>query len=999
MPAVLDSALRRLGVPDEGFVDFRKSPTARHLRYMDLLPSAGRRVPTNDAALPEGVIEVSGKAALYVIRQELLAGPQERQKLAQLMRTVACRADAAYLAVLNPASCYVYRVGFYADGELPAFDSIVEEENAIGLRDLLNSSDEDTRQGDADRTWLDDLLFKLLTNSAQALRRACTPEQLANDEVLSLVGRALFTRFLVDRDILTAADLPSIFPDARQPEQLFENPWALTRTFAWLDEVFNGNLLELHTKNYADLMAALGPAADEVCRVLSNVMVRSDDGQLSLDWKGLRFQHIPVDVLSQVYEHFAHRYTPKTAKKTSIHYTPRAIAEMLVDGVFSATPQQQRHSATVLDPAVGAGVFLVLAYRRLVAEHWLHTGKRPKRAVIRRILLTQLRGLDINPISIKVAALSLYLAALELDPEPQPLSDLRFECLFDATLRCVDREHLVGASDGELGSLSEALRSIGPFDIVLANPPWTRLAGRLKKLLDKTAYGTDEKAPRGAKSLVPNQWPDLAFLWRANQWCRPNGVIGLLVHARLLFSEEAAQVRARWFSITRATGILNGMHVRQDSRIWPSNSQPFCALVSINTPSQAGDSFHFLTPRNEPALGRRREFRLDPKAAIAVPMERAIHDLHAFKALSRGSALDLELIGRVRRKPRVTISKYMRDLDLHIGQGFISGVSDFKDASELRGMRLLEASEKPQFVVHPDQLPLIEEKYPRLEFHRPRESALYRGPMLLFREAPKQAAAQRGALYCSGDLAFSRSFYGVTIPSIRVAEVDYLFMLSYADLLAYWTLMTSSKFGVERDIYNLADFLNFPVLPFASLSSSQKARVKDLAESLKKGEPRWAQLNDLVADIYGLSRYDRDLIADALELENPYYSSKARALEPVRANDARVQAFAHKLASIVSEVEEVSISSTILSVNASGDGAWQFVRFTAGELRTLDRDRVRALLQRVSDTLMSSEIRLQLGAGDWLIGRLRQRRYWSDSQARLLALDMIEHGLFDTSDR
>jgi N-6 DNA Methylase len=999
MPAALDSALRRLGVPDEGFVDFGNSPTARHLRYMDLLPGAGRRVPPTDAALPEGVIEVSGKAALYVIRQELLAGPLERQRLAQLMRTVACRADAAYLAVVNPASCYVYRVGFYADGELPAVDSIVEGDNAIGLRDLLNSPDEDTRPGDANRTWLDDLLFKLLTNSAQALRDACKPEQLSNDEVLSLVGRALFTRFLVDRGILRAADLPSIFPGARQPEQLFESPSALTRTFAWLDEVFNGNLLELHTQNYADLMAALGPAADKVCRVLSNVMVRSDDGQLSLDWEGLRFQHIPVDVLSQVYEHFAHRYMPTTAKKTSIHYTPRAIAEMLVDGVFSATPQEKRHSATVLDPAVGAGVFLVLAYRRLVAEHWLHKGKRPRRAAIRRILLTQLCGLDINPISIKVAALSLYLAALELDPEPQPLSDLRFECLFGTTLRCVDLEHLGGASDGELGSLSEALRSFGPFDIVLANPPWTRLAGRLKKLLDKTAYGTDEKAPRGADSLVPNQWPDLAFLWRANQWCRPNGVIGLLVHARLLFSEETAQVRARWFSITRATGILNGMHVRQDRRIWPSNSQPFCALVSINTPSQAGDSFHFLTPRNEPALGRRREFRLDPKAAIAVPMERAIHDPHAFKALSRGSALDLELIGRLRRKPRVPMHEYMLELDLHIWQGFISGENELQDASELWGMRLLEASAKPQFVVHPDQLPLIEEKYPALEFQWPRDPSIYRGPMLLFREAPKQAAAQRGALYCDGDLAFSRSFHGVTIPSNRVAEADYLFLLSYADLLAYWTLMTSSKFGVERDIYNQADFLNFPVLPLASLSSSQMARVEDLAESFKKGEPRWAKLNDLVANIYGLSRYDRDLIVDALELENPYHSSKVRALEPVPANDACVQAFADKLAAIVSEVEDVSISGTLYSVNANGDGAWQFVRLTVGELRTFNRDHVRTLLQRVSDNLMSSEIRLQLGAGDWLIGRLRQRRYWSNSQARLLALDLIEHGLFAPSGR
>lgn len=997
MRVALDNALQGLCVPSDSFVDFAQPPAARHLRYMDLM-SAGRRSNTDDETLPEGVIEVSGKAALYVIRQELLAGPAEQKKLAQLMRTVACRADAAYLAVVSPASTSIYRVGFYADGVMPPVDSVVEISNPIGLRDLLNSADDGTQQGYADCLWLDDLLLKLLTNSAEALRQTCSPGELANDEVLSLIGRALFTRFLVDRDIVRGSDLAAIVARAQRPEQLFENPEALAQTFEWLDLMFNGNLLELQTKDYPGLMEKLGPAAPEICRVLSNIMVGSYDGQLSLDWGGLRFQHIPVDVLSQVYEHFAHRYMPDTAKKTSIHYTPRVIADMLVDGVFSATAPEKRHAATVLDPAMGAGVFLVLAFRRLVAEKWLHTGKRPKRAKIREILLTQLCGLDINPISIKVAALSLYLAALELDPEPQPLNDLRFERLFDKTLRCVDDDYLGPTDDAELGSLSVQVRSLGPFDIVLANPPWTRLAGRLKKQLDRTAYREDEKAPKGAKSLVPNQWPDLAFMWRSTQWCTPGGVIGLLVHARLLFSEETAQVRERWFSMTRTTGILNGMHVRHEPKIWLSNSQPFCALVSINVPSAPTDSFYFLTPRRELALGRRREFRLDPKAAIPISMELAVQDPYAFKSLSKGSALDLELIGRVRRRPRILLKEYLVHLNLEIWQGFISGEVGLQDVSALRGKRVLEARDKPQLVVDARALPRVEERYPKLKFQWPRDPDIYRGPILLFREAPKELTAHRGAVYCESDVVFSRSFYGITISSSRKAEADYLYVLSYADLLAYWTLMTSSKFGVERDIYNQADFLNFPVVPLSSLTASQQTWTHALATEFKKGNPSFSELNALVAEIYGLSAYDRELIADSLRFENPYQSSKARALAAFESDAPCVQAFAASLATIVSDIQDAVVTCTPCIVNHDGDHAWQFVRLTTGIQRPLDRDQVRALLRQIPDALMSSEIRLQLGTCDWLIGRLRQGRYWSRSQARLLALDLIDQGLFVTPD-
>jgi type I restriction-modification system DNA methylase subunit len=84
--------------------------------------------------------------------------------------------------------------------------------------------------------------------------------------------------------------------------------------------------------------------------------------ELDLDWEDFDFAHIPVGVLSQVYESFSHRADPRTARDTSVHYTPRIIAELMVEQAFAAVSDPA--NAKVLDGSCGAGIFLVLAYRQ-----------------------------------------------------------------------------------------------------------------------------------------------------------------------------------------------------------------------------------------------------------------------------------------------------------------------------------------------------------------------------------------------------------------------------------------------------------------------------------------------------------------------------------------------------------------------------------------------------------------------------------------------------------
>src|SRR3546814_1170470 len=103
-------------------------------------------------------------------------------------------------------------------------------------------------------------------------------------------------------------------------------------------------------------------------------------------------------------------------------------ADLLVRASFRALERDGASAdARILDPAAGAGVFLLTAFRELVAARWRADGQRPDTQRLRGILYDQITGFDINEAALRFAALALYLISIELDPDPQPVDKLRFE--------------------------------------------------------------------------------------------------------------------------------------------------------------------------------------------------------------------------------------------------------------------------------------------------------------------------------------------------------------------------------------------------------------------------------------------------------------------------------------------------------------------------------------------------------------------------------------------
>ena len=991
--------LADIGVPEKSMValDVAK-PNSSHVRYLDLVGA--------QSATPDVVVENNGYPVLYVVHQDSLGeranAVELAARLSDLLWTLACRADARYLAVIRPGIVAIYPI--HLTPTVGKSIDLPSETAGIQLRDLLTGG-ADVLGGKfervkiADNQWLDEFMFRLLMVAAERLKVECG--NLSNGDILSLVGRALFARFLADREIFCDADVTQISTHAATANHIFVDSRSAASTFRWLDNTFNGDLLPLSTTNYKKFFELQGVGnSSRICGILTDIMLRAVGGQMVMDWRAIRFRHVPVDLLSQVYERFFHAFERPQAKRTSVHYTPRHIAQYLLDGTFHALGEQQRGTARVLDPAVGGGVFLVLALRRLVRERWQRSGRRPDRRAIRSILNKQLCGFDINPESLKFTALSLYLTALELDPQPTPLDDLRFDDLQGVVLHNVSQERLGKVADRTLGSLSDAVKRVLPqgqtfnnFDVVVSNPPWTALTqggeGKsLTQLVRRIAAEVGIAPDRLSDYKNPDSVPDVPFVWKSLEWVKPGGAIGFVVHARLLFRQtDAGKARALLFDAVRFTGVVNAAALRMESNIWPRVDAQFCLLVGRNERPTLDDGFYFISPYRETALNDLGQFRIDPEAAIPVLNRYVRKQTFLFKTLFRGNVLDADLLSRIEMRGTKALS------DIH-------GVRHNKGYQKANGTQLAPHLDNQPTLDTTDVMSRIVDvaSLPRIptgtRFYRPKAPEIYLGPLVLFRQSPKDDRGERGALLCENNVTYNESYIGYSFAQLSQSDsthfaANFVFVLSYSNLFLYYALLTSSQFGIERDALLKEDVDRFPLVAIESLSTVQRRAIQNCVHMLRSPNVDWPVLDKVIANIYGLGEVDELVIADALATQLTYPRVQDWA-QSAPTNDVIGKFIAHMHKVLSPWSVRTGRRVVIGRVTTSDSASWRYLSISMSDASAnKSGDFIALLATHLADRFWASKVLLHRSDGQLIVGFLAQNRYWTPTRARLLALDLL----------
>lgn len=1007
-------------------------PDPSQIEYLDLVP---RR--SSVALLPEAVAEFQGRPVMYLVDDATarIACNRDAKAIQDLQQLLANRSEQACLGIVRPGQLDVYPINLDRTQLAGARPRIVQQ-SASDAPTFFQSLVAGTislegQPKEADFVFHE--IHELLSIASSALVGRMNPL-----DVLSVTGRALFFRFLLDRRIIRDPELGEICPAATELKDCFSNAEKAAATSCWLDETFNGDLLPLalgvrpdadgdeRRKAYAKVYRKLGTDTNEEVFLHLQAILRGwkshgHSFQRRIDWDDFNFAHIPIGVLSQVYETFSRQWDGEHAAKTSVYYTPKNIARCLVEEAFGGL--ETSADARVLDASCGAGIFLVLAFRKLVRARWEKDGRRPDTRTIQHILYNKICGFDVSESALRLAALALYITAIELNGSPRPPKSLKFprglqgQVLFNFGSH--DAKH---QKCFELGSLSPDVpdRFNGVFDVVMGNPPWTRLRVERtdndedkkaeKKRLDTlvaefTAITRRVLTARGLDDIAwnyttPDNNPDLPFVWRAAEWAKPGGLIAMALPGRILLkqSEQGKAARAALIRGLKITGIINGSNV-SDTDVWPEMNQPFMLFFARNTIAPPDHRFYFATPVLESPLNSRGLFRIDYQAAEPVEANAVVEKPWLLKTLAVGTVLDVDVMESITSLKWKPLRRIWTGSCLYSGRGYDLSPNLFqRPADHLWQLLDLEPPESG-FRVEYDRLREWRHKHDRSTAHFPRSKRLYQPPMLIVPQSPGERRSQpKSFRSLRTAMGFSQSYYGFSAaghPDAKVL-VSLLYLITHSLLFQYYCLMVSSRIGAERRTFIKVDLESFPFPAPEKLTSEKKRSIVDLANRLETQATKpWERIDNLVFDLYGLDDDDATVVRDTLEVGAPYKGARGPAEQPARPSEAELfRSYLEEMLQPSFEIVGQRLCVTLMPVaKGEWEPSWRFLSIAIHGDTLPVTDSLIGNLMEEANKAAASRVVMRVPEGGLVLGILNQRRFWTQSRARLCGVYLLRHHL------
>ena len=669
---------------------------------------------------------------------------------------------------------------------------------------------------------------KRLLQDVAALESALLAAGLDIDAAQGLIGRSIFAKYLADRQIIPEQLFRQMNCETLQ--QALRSSRATTKLFDWLVDRFNGDMFPSAAK--VPLARHLAQVAD----FLDGVNLQT--GQTSLF--PYRFDLIPVELISSIYEQFVHSADGSKpcgkARKSGVYYTPLAAVSLILDQIMADLTGDE----TVLDITCGSGVFLVEALRRLVRAK---AGEgEPTRAMIREALYEQVHGVDISPAAIRVAAFSLYLAALELDQDPCGGRGMRFRPMVGRTL-------LVGdAHDVRIAPVVKAAprKATGRgFDLIVGNPPFTENRDR-------------SQMPKPSTPQPPRD-RGLAFAQQALRFAHADSKFGMVLKATPFFSRHDGKVAAQ--NIIGALGPAMLVNLSScSSWLFRSANAPVVALLAGHDRGQPDNHLKLVQAHWSPSGSRGHTFDITPGDVATLHTASWKRNGGLLKAACFGGYDDMMLLERLcnTRKP---LSSHLQSMNAKFSVGLILGRNGKPSEGSLSGMPLLRDIRPfaPQ-----GELPWFHAS----TAHRSRKRAIYNAPLLIVKEYLHSGSRGPRAVVAvlEQDAVFTNVFYGASLPKDK-APIGHLLAGILSSAVASWYfIMAGSTFGIEKRRLLQEDVVSMPVPDLAwAVDSDVGRKVLALATSFVAEAPtevQWQQLDEAVFDLYELDDQERQVVRD-----------------------------------------------------------------------------------------------------------------------------------------
>lgn len=649
-----------------------------------------------------------------------------------------------------------------------------------------------------------------------------------------LIGRSIFTQYLIDRQIVTEQFLEKQYDHASFPD-ILRDPPATARLLSWLREVFNGDMFP----EEGDAM----PDAEYLSRVADFLEAMDPEtGQMTLF--PYQFDVIPVELISSIYEQFAHAgpSSSNTRSGKDVFYTRLSLVSLVLDEITEGLTGEE----TVLDLTCGSGVFLVEALRRLVDLR--SKGGKRSRKLIRSTLHQQVYGVDISEAAVRVAAFSLYLAALELDPNPDSPQTLKFEPLIGKTLFVGDVWDDKVLTNGK--SVPVAGDASRRFDVIVGNPPWSY----------RGQSARSERRARGSgRPVLPPRGESLDFVFRAMDFATEDTRFGLILSAVQFFGLSGTGASASRQIIEELSPVTLVNLSNQTDWLFPRSRMPAIVLFARHRPSRP-DAITAVQVPWAPVGAQSHTFEIARSDIITLPLADWQRKPEFLKAAVVGFRRDLALLDKL-TDSHPMLGDQLARLGTEFNVGLTFG-NKSRDARFLHGCPFLIAADLRPFSI-PTNLGLFDDD----KAERPRDLSTFRAPLLLIKEFLRHDGRPVAAV-SNRDTVYKNSIYGAALPS-RWSEATHLLAAILSSSLSSWYfLMASSAFGLWMRRLLLRDIERMPVPALKLALNSEIGRyLVQLARDMQEGSPSvsdWHNLDEAVFDLYEMDTADRVVARDGM---------------------------------------------------------------------------------------------------------------------------------------
>lgn len=749
----------------------------------------------------------------------------------------------------------------------------------------------------ADETLVHDLSYA---------RESLMANGLPARDARTLICQSLFVRYLEDRHILTQEYFQEVASARPAWERLInegggdvfedEDMQNLLYPRVLLDVEFTKAFFGRLAKDLNGDMFPDDPLPEAVSldhlRRLRGLLIGASDEQLRLFFRAYKFDVIPIELISSIYEEFynaemrpgpSHRSTKSGSKhKDGTHYTPNALVEFILEQALP--PERLEQRPKVLDPACGSGVFLIEAFRRMV-RYRTHGCKRPLRwDELRDILKHQIVGIDVNEDAIGIAAFSLYLAYLHYQ-EPRSILGHRLPRL---VYRSGDTpaENSLGIllrRNSFPGDQTDHEWDDGPevlADVIVGNPPWGTPDLKIRR--NRDLWGPVERWCALERREVGDKELSQAFIHRALSLLKPHGVAALLVSSGVLFKSEnpSRMFRQQWLTEAKLLRVVNFSHVRSAffcrGKKETGAAAPFVSvLFQKECEAGAGEHrFDYWSAKRNGAIIDLDSIAISRADLRVLSQRNACVNDDVWKIYWWGTHHDEAFVRRLQSYP--SVSDALGEARPHYGMVVGTTGRDKEGPPE----RVLPADYFTRYGEIPEGL-LCD---PPRQVRRVGSPELYSGTRLLF----KRGAFKEGlvARLETNPYAFTHDIYGLKVDgniSLDLAKV--ILGICWSSTATYYLWMTCGSWGTWHDAVHAKDMLQIPaVLPEHPRQRSELIETVDELRHMpwRIGSSKIGaleeRLNNLVLDLFEASQEERDLVANAVGYGLDLYAHGRRSL-------------------------------------------------------------------------------------------------------------------------